>query len=281
MRRYIVGLALFAASYGQIHATDVYRVGTQWITSEVGTQEPGLPLKTVVYTLSTIEGENDPDYFEISTKYEDSQKADCGGYIRKEGEKVYFKETNDTDEWRLLYDFGLNPGDTAEIWGLGKWECLMKCVDIKPDPSNPGLEIMEMEEYSKATSRSESQLCGTGQWIRGISSTSGLIFNAFGVDGLGSRLEKVVNGDEIIWQAPASAVKTVFEDKTIPVITSEKGTIRIFGVESGLPLKVVSLDGRIIISGKTTDSSFVIPSLKSGAYIVTVGVIKEKVMVGE
>ncbi|MDE6717627.1 MAG: hypothetical protein K2J70_05465, partial [Muribaculaceae bacterium] len=230
MKRFLTWFSMILGIPTALYALEPYRDGTQWITSEVGTHEPGLPCKTVVYTLSSREDDNDPDYFEISTKYEDSQKEDCGGYIRKEREKVYYKETNDTDEWRLLYDFGLNPGDTAEIWGLGKWERLMKCVDIKPDPSNPGLEIMEMEVYSKAIPGSESQLCGTGQWIRGISSTNGLIFNVFGVDGLSSRLEKVVNGHEIIWQAPASAVKTVFEDKTIPVITSEKGTIRIFGV---------------------------------------------------
>lgn len=36
--------------------------------------------------------------------------------LKKEDARVYFKPAPSSDEWLLLYDFGLNTGDICKVW---------------------------------------------------------------------------------------------------------------------------------------------------------------------
>lgn len=81
-----------------------------------------------------------------------SASADDGSclstYVRHENGKVYFLSEDEPQEWKLMYDFTLRPGDEADIEeysnsALG-YGGRVRCMDVYPLPSNPDLQVMEL-----------------------------------------------------------------------------------------------------------------------------------------
>lgn len=206
MRKATFIMMLMAVSLN-ISATDCFKDGTQWICEASGTQTPE---PTITRYVLFIEGDtliNDKSYMKLyragDETPEDKTLANC---LRKEGDRIYFLPYRGATEEVLMYDFGMQVGESAEI-GLMPYYwtetskavmTTVKCTGYSSVSLNgQEYEVMELEEYSD-----DGYNFGNGQWIKGMSSTKGLDGNGyFMVEGGSSRLLKVIVDGETVYDA--------------------------------------------------------------------------------
>ena len=129
------------------------------------------------------------------------------GYIATEGEKVYFLDVNGED-WRLMYDFGLQPGESALIYGaatqytMGAADAYIyeaRCVSVET-LEDSGLEMMHMDIYSTDEDSGDYPMVEDEVWIRGIGSTHGPYDNdMFAWAGVGSLLIKAESEGKVLY----------------------------------------------------------------------------------
>lgn len=119
------------------------------------------------------------------------------GYLRTEGDRVYFSMDGKPDSWRLAYDFGLQPGDECEIYLFGidnNQKHKVICEGIYESPDNPDLELMSM--------RLEHYEAAEGIWIKGLGSYWGLT-DWTGLVGGGETMLQAWSDDKMIYLQPA------------------------------------------------------------------------------
>ena len=206
MRKTIFMMMLAAVSLN-VFATDCFKDGTQWVCEAFGTHTPE---PTITKYVLFIEGDtliNDKSYMKLYRASDetlaDKALANC---LRKDGDRIYFLPYRGAEEEVLMYDFGLQIGESAEIglmpyyWTESSKAVMttVKCTGYSSVSSNEQkYEVMELEEY-----RDDGYNFGNGQWIKGMSSTKGLDGNGyFMVEGGTSRLLKVIVGGETIYDA--------------------------------------------------------------------------------
>ena len=141
------------------------------------------------------------------------------GYIATEGERVYFLD-NSNDEWHLMYDFGLAPGESTVVSGTGGLTSanaaeyhryVAECVSIEPMPGTE-LELMSLKMWPCDINGEIGDAAYEAQWIRGLGSTNGPCDNdLFAWVGVGSMLiEAESDGTTIYSRQPYIPIDETF-----------------------------------------------------------------------
>ena len=198
-----VSLLNFATSgiYGQ----NAFRIGTQWEESYQHTISP--PFETH-YTITSLENPTvqfGHDCLDVY-RWDMANPAEkvLSTRVRCEVNKVYYQLTPDTDEWVLLYDFGLQPGEECTVGLLTTFSdksheviyCDLRCVERTTSEEYGGVSCLVLDELKENPDGSEVSR-GIGVWLDGIGGVRGFGANAyFRASGVSGELLRVSNGDE-------------------------------------------------------------------------------------
>lgn len=98
------------------------------------------------------------------------------GYIRTDGDKVYYKVPEQSEEWYLVYDFSLQENEGCHIYDMGlvpflstnshaNFHMYVKCIESHKNGDN---EIMVVTAYNDVLQTEPTTTYYTGDWIRGI-----------------------------------------------------------------------------------------------------------------
>lgn len=142
---------------------------------------------------------------EESDYYDSEYVNDCKSvYVRAEGDVVYVLPDSTVNEWFVLYDFGLQPGESCQVYNfkavLDQPQTLyVKCVKIIRTRALDGWPVMYVEEYADAGC---TELLNPVQdvWYDGLGSPVNPFFNSGRGDyiGYGGSVQKFVfNGTEL------------------------------------------------------------------------------------
>lgn len=220
--RIIIGCMCVLAS-GEVQAFDMFTVGAQWVEllGSLGGNGQYTSWKSTVYidSVETIEGE---ECLKVMEKGEEGDSRFMT-YLKTTGDKVWFMNNTDTQEWSLLYDFGLQSGEATTVATASfptssssiPIEYEVVCVGIESDYDNSGIERMKIEVYDKdeydSVSDQELEPIQEGYWLKGIGSETGLIFNVyFEMIGLDSKLISASTpADGVIYRDKAAGVSEV------------------------------------------------------------------------
>ena len=209
MKKTILALISFLIlSLQDTAAQNFFQEGTVWegCGYDLGNPDPW-EWKASLFRIHSIEGYEATPFAQYDHATQSWQKPEI--YVRAEGEKVYWWPVKVADpsleKWHLLYDFGLQPGERAEI-------TIPTLTDEKGALAQVHSDIVEC----KATNIEKKGWYGTfmevvvifdsgeesdaGVWGKGIGSTYGplhpLDFATAGGSAIG--LEKVVTSDGVI-----------------------------------------------------------------------------------
>lgn len=200
-----------------LNAETYFKDGMQWRTLVVGTHIPGgaHSLETV-----TLQKSATGDWLEMKSHTVGIDEVHTSdefiGYVKSEGDKVFFKLTDAEDaESYLFYDFGLKEGEGCYVYSpiFNLNISYVKCVGIGEDPEFPGFETMSLIEYRDDSCTGFSSEM---RWIKGLSSERGVLFNNF--------LDMVGVGGRLLWDATYDG-KTLYSNPMVRVeeISSESG----------------------------------------------------------
>lgn len=284
-RIYLSILSVIISSFA-ILAQDImyFQEGTQWIV-EIYPDEPYKPYWTETLTLKSIPG-TEPNilalYTDLPSEY--YYDAHCLN-IKVEGEKVYFHLVDDTcvvpradDEgWYLMYDFGLEEGETCEVYNAdamrfhnepSKCKSTLKYIGYTQLEEIGSLCNMYMEELPYEE---------RGIWYKGVGAKAGLLDNChFGYDGGGSELVGLIYDGKEIFHNPSAAVEDIKDDSDFQIIRNGLN-ITISTTESDKPCYVYSLEGKLIsVMDLSVSNNFTAPA--PGCYILKIGDLTKKII---
>ena len=217
---------------------------------------------------------NGYDAFKMYSEYEN--KPDSKTllyYVRTENDKVFFKlPDDDSEEWYLMYDFGLAVGEGCYIYNptftisfKKLYKTYLKCISITKDETSDNT-IMGMEEYKDDTFE---LLRGEGEWIKGISSTLGINYNTgFGRTGGEFRLIEVKNGDRVFYSDNTTSISKV---SNAPLRYRVDGlNINLSGTEVSDNIQVYYTNGALLGNFTANGNSINISVPNSGVYILKI-----------
>lgn len=173
----------------------------------------------------------------------DGVKDRFGGLVYEEDRKVYIKREN-SGNWQLLYDFSLQPGDTAAVY-----DGTVKVIEVDTVEVSGVLRCrMKMTDWLPGHSEEMSR---EGYWIEGVGSDRGFLqCCGWNLVGAVYALQQCVENNSVIFTAEDFARE--------PVTASARTPLAVDDANAG----VYSLDGQLVARGK--DAS----SLPAGLYIV-------------
>lgn len=254
-------------------AQDYFKDGMEWVQCVSGMHEPN-PV-TVVETV-TLDGDtvvDGMDALKMWVTNDKTQVRELVAVVRTEGDRVLFRNGAVTDGWRLMYDFGLQPGEGCYVYNVSDnlTRTYVKCVEVRQGACG-GLDAMELEEYdAEPQSRGDGRLHSTGTWIRGLGSTRGVTWNnRFGVDGAGGMLLEASCGGEVVYHREVSSVEPVFDRRMNVRVDGQEVTVT--GIDGHDAVSLFTLDGVLVRQFKKTgrdELRFVAQC--SGLYIVKCG----------
>ena len=180
MKRLVISIAM-AVLPMLIFGQECFTNGTEW-KMMIKSIEPQPKTSIEISKLDGMVNIDGYEAFKMYSEYEN--KPDSKTllyYVRKENDKVFFKlPDDDSEEWYLMYDFGLAVGEGCYIYNptftisfKKLYKTYLKCISITKDETSDNT-IMGMEEYKDDTFE---LLRGEGEWIKGISSTLGINYN--------------------------------------------------------------------------------------------------------
>lgn len=214
------------------------------------------------------------------------------GWAYQEEDKVYFKKASQyasgaPEEWRLMYDFGLQPGETAIVSMVGGFQLdptnaqdQVTCVSFSPTLSTP-FETMNIYDISVdhiGKLPEDHMEMHRGEWIKGIGSVLGVLNNVgFGMVTSAERTMEVRDNGVLVYSTPESKVRQV--GKSGITLSISDRTITMNGLTEGLSLLVCSLDGFVELAGETTGSEMTVQLSKPGLHLVSIGMETFKISV--
>jgi hypothetical protein len=253
--------------------TNYFQDGMTWRSETSGTESPEMTMTTVTTSLdgtATIDGVTALQMYETSS---DAASRQLIAYVRTDGDLVYFKRI-DSDEWLLMYDFGLTPDADCTVSNINfSSTAHMKCTAVNDsDARYNGLATIAVDEYS-------NDFCnGKGVWIKGIGSTMGVTFNSgYGLDGVYSRLiEATYNGTTVYSASTASAANIISNSITISPIGRE---LYIRNATANTLIAVYSIDGKQLCNLTATGSDIHVTLPHAGFYIIKHGTSATRISV--
>ena len=270
MKRLVISIAM-AVLPMLIFGQECFTNGTEW----------KMMIRSIEYQpktsfeISKLDGMvniNGYDAFKMYSEYEN--KPDSKTllyYVRTENDKVFFKlPDDDSEEWYLMYDFGLAVGEGCYIYNptftisfKKLYKTYLKCISITKDETSDNT-IMGMEEYKDDTFE---LLRGEGEWIKGISSTLGINYNTgFGRTGGEFRLIEVKNGDRVFYSDNTTSISKV---SNAPLRYRVDGlNINLSGTEVSDNIQVYYTNGALLGNFTAKGNSINIRVPNSGVYVL-------------
>ncbi|WP_337388705.1 hypothetical protein [Prevotella sp.] len=272
MKRLVISIAM-AVLPMLIFGQECFTNGTEW----------KMMIRSIEYQpktsfeISKLDGMVNIDGYEAFKMYSEYEnKPDSKTllyYVRKENDKVFFKLPDDnSEEWYLMYDFGLAVGEGCYIYNptftisfKKLYKTYLKCISITKDETSDNT-IMGMEEYKDDTFE---LLRGEGEWIKGISSTLGINYNTgFGRTGGEFRLIEVKNGDRVFYSDNTTSISKV---SNAPLRYRVDGlNINLSGTEVSDKIQVYYTNGALLGNFTANGNSINISVPNSGMYILKI-----------
>lgn len=272
MKRLVISIAM-AILPMLIFGQECFTNGTEW----------KMMIRSIEYQpktsfeISKLDGMVNIDGYEAFKMYSEYEnKPDSKTllyYVRKENDKVFFKlPDDDSEEWYLMYDFGLAVGEGCYIYNptftisfKKLYKTYLKCISITKDETSDNT-IMGMEEYKDDTFE---LLRGEGEWIKGISSTLGINYNTgFGRTGGEFRLIEVKNGDRVFYSDNTTSISKV---SNAPLRYRVDGlNINLSGTEVSDNIQVYYTNGALLGNFTANGNSINISVPNSGMYILKI-----------
>lgn len=233
--------------------------------------------KKIVYENTSLDGTENVDGYEalkMYNFYEGITQREFYAYIRTDGDKVYFKKPGlKTDDWLLIYDFGLKPGEVRYIYSLWLVDdgipmgSYVKCSEIVENGKGDWT-TMYVDEYKDEAC---SKYRGSDIWLKGLSAFGGVAQNVnLGMDsGAVTYLYEVsYNGETVYYDGTVSVDDNVRSGVSV---NRDGNVLTVNGARAGSRVAVYSAAG--VLLGKTTaDGAAVSVKLPAaGLLIVKVG----------
>lgn len=272
MKRLVISIAM-AVLPMLIFGQECFTNGTEW----------KMMIRSIEYQpktsfeISKLDGMVNIDGYEAFKMYSEYEnKPDSKTllyYVRKENDKVFFKLPDDnSEEWYLMYDFGLAVGEGCYIYNptftisfKKLYKTYLKCISITKDETSDNT-IMGMEEYKDDTFE---LLRGEGEWIKGISSTLGINYNTgFGRTGGEFRLIEVKNGDRVFYSDNTTSISKV--SHTHLRYRVDGLNINLSGTEVSDNIQVYYTNGALLGNFTANGNSINISVPNSGMYILKI-----------
>lgn len=270
MKRLVISIAM-AVLPMLIFGQECFTNGTEW-KMMIKSIEPQPKTSIEISKLDGMVNIDGYEAFKMYSEYEN--KPDSKTllyYVRKENDKVFFKlPDDDSEEWYLMYDFGLAVGEGCYIYNptftisfKKLYKTYLKCISITKDETS-GNTIMGMEEYKDDTFE---LLRGEGEWIKGISSTLGINYNTgFGMTGGEFRLIEVKNGDRVFYSDNTTSISKV---SNAPLRYRVDGlNINLSGTEVSDKIQVYYTNGALLGNFTANGNSINISVPNSGVYVL-------------
>lgn len=186
---------------GSAYAENYFNEGTRWEYVIFDAVDPENEPATCTYKLDKTDG---ADQFTLLRGYPDADtEPESVALIRTDGDKVWFSQIQETPEWFLMYDFGINPEEKITVTyagqvGLSWFEPKtynLQCLGS--ETTSDGLTILTMGD-TYADDKVETD--ATGRWLSGFGSMTGLLDNCrYNIEGNTTVLKQVsVNGKSIV-----------------------------------------------------------------------------------
>lgn len=272
MKRLVISIAM-AILPMLIFGQECFTNGTEW-KMMIKSIEPQPKTSIEISKLDGMVNIDGYEAFKMYSEYEN--KPDSKTllyYVRKENDKVFFKlPDDDSEEWYLMYDFGLAVGEGCYIYNptftisfKKLYKTYLKCISITKDETSDNT-IMGMEEYKDDTFE---LLRGEGEWIKGISSTLGINYNTgFGRTGGEFRLIEVKNGDRVFYSDNTTSISKV---SNAPLRYRVDGlNINLSGTEVSDKIQVYYTNGALLGNFTANGNSINISVPNSGMYILKI-----------
>ena len=270
MKRLVISIAM-AVLPMLIFGQECFTNGTEW-KMMIKSIEPQPKTSIEISKLDGMVNIDGYEAFKMYSEYEN--KPDSKTllyYVRKENDKVFFKlPDDDSEEWYLMYDFGLAVGEGCYIYNptftisfKKLYKTYLKCISITKDETSDNT-IMGMEEYKDDTFE---LLRGEGEWIKGISSTLGINYNTgFGMTGGEFRLIEVKNGDRVFYSDNTTSISKV---SNAPLRYRVDGlNINLSGTEVSDNIQVYYTNGALLGNFTAKGNSINIRVPNSGVYVL-------------
>lgn len=202
---------------------NAFKQGSVWIETHQSMYEPGI----CVYTY-TIDGEceiNGRTCMQLWRKVTESDVELSSGlytYLYTEGDKVFFVPTDNTEASYLMYDFGMNQGETTEVVDFENYRQhgnsdYLAWTNVETSKiSSCGNELDRIKIVSP--SWGDETWHNDAYWIKGIGYELSLVGNISYIDaiGMGSITNVVMVDGEVVYRSDASepcAIESVQTDE--------------------------------------------------------------------
>ena len=213
MKKYFLSLVLACMGISPVIASDTYfRPGMTWVEERRSDVTPwDLPFQDVLY----LEQGDEDGVYELYTLSETEAEPSLTALVKTEGEKVFMRsvKAGDTQNWYLVYDFGLLPGESCDVYypywktqdGI-PWKYNLSCLEIREqDPEFDGVDVMVMKENLS------DEYSDQGYWIKGIGATRGVLENCrFEAVGGSSRIQQAIFNGESLYSTPSDMSSCFF-----------------------------------------------------------------------
>lgn len=274
MRQLLIILALIM-TMTPVYGESYFQDGTIWKTVRGYSSEPNQKDEYQQVYLESETSSEDGRIFKVYSG-DPTGKHEYICKLKDSGSRVYFKEEA-SDEWYLMYDFGLGVGDTSCVytpkWAFGTESgpisTYVKCVgeEVYAQDSTPCTSLV-LEEYGDEN----YEICyGKGYWLKGLGSVNGLVENCRfeNLDGMGSRLYEVICENKVVFSLSTMSAKPTFEKKDISIECNGK-TFFINCKSTISKVTVYSTDGRILHTYCPATENFSGSVEQPGVYIIAV-----------
>lgn len=201
-----------------VPAQNYFSEGMEWQEIRINTASPDPVTHCITYFLDEPYELNGRTCYPLRIRRDDFEGTELITLLFPEGDKVYCEGTTE-GEWRLMYDFGLQEGQTVEVWEpqnqmincINDRSVVIKCNELTMLQSLTGpLEALDVNVTDNPVADLKKY------WIKGIGSSLGVLRNCdFNLDGIDSRLIKATFNGEVLYEVSAeSAVKSLIVDQT-------------------------------------------------------------------
>lgn len=255
-----------------VNAENYFVDGTRWDVLSSGTSIPGGLEAEHYYYISGDTVINDVVAHKMYCyeKFDGSvSETSLCAIVRTEGDKVYVKKSKVSNEWGLLYDFGLKPGEVCKVVESTFYEkekdpntFYVRCNNVSASEKYPGYEEMVMESYY---SEDDDKTPLYGIWYKGIGSDEGPLHNgSFLLVGASYALMSVWSWNTQIFSRDISKLSTAIASKDYRII----GRSLIWDCDEVNNISIYTTDGSLIYSQTGESGNFQFPV--AGVYIIRV-----------
>lgn len=274
MRKVLI-LMLAAVSATLLAAQNYFVEGTRWVESTWSTAYPQPTSGQINYYIAgdtIINGIKALKLYEGTDAEYSMSEGRLRAIIRTEGDKVWVKKSKVSNEWGLLYDFGLKPGEGCDLVrsnyyeGTNEPETIhVQCTNVRPSESHPGIEEMVIQPIIEDLVGVDPSDIFDGVWYKGIGSEEDLLTcNAmFKPVGGGAWLSEVwYKGEQVFCNNP-SGIETM---STTPIPYKIKGRDLLCEPTLSADIAVYTVDGKCIYTQPASQCNYKFPH--SGMYII-------------